>query len=139
MKAMEDNDELRENLSAVAHLIHCSTEGRFRVTYCPGKLTKEEVESVGFQYGNLDEMMERYSGLKDGWCTEETQDGTLSEIFYVSNPALGLWAVKSRFQKQKSHDEGKMANDTDLADPLLSTEQKELKDSAGVGGWARPP
>jgi nickel-dependent lactate racemase len=139
MKAMEQNDELKENLSAVAHLIHGSTEGRFRVTYCPGKLTKEEVESVGFQYGNLDEMMERYSGLKDGWCTEETADGTKSEFFYVSNPALGLWAVNSRFQKQESLDEGETANDTGYTDPLLSTEQTEITDSAGVGGWARPP
>jgi hypothetical protein len=139
MKAMEDNDELKENLSAVAHLIHGSTEGRFRVTYCPGKLTKEEVEAVGFQFGNLDEMMERYSGLKDGWCTEETADGTKSEFFYVSNPALGLWAVNSRFQKQESQGEGKTANESDYTDPLLSSEQREVTDSAGVGGWARPP
>lgn len=139
MKAMEENDELKENLSAVAHLIHGSTEGRFRVTYCPGKLTKEEVESVGFQYGNLDEMMKRYSGLKDGWCAEETAGGDKGEFFYVSNPALGLWAIKSRFQKKESQGERQTTSGTDQIDPLLSSEQKEVNDSGGVGGWARPP
>ena len=44
MKAMENNDELKSNLSAVAHLIHGSSEGRFSVTCCPGKLTKDEIE-----------------------------------------------------------------------------------------------
>jgi hypothetical protein len=139
MKAMEENDELKENLSAVAHLIHGSTEGRFRVTYCPGKLTKEEVESVGFQYGNLDDMMKRYSGLKDGWCTEETADGDKGEFFYVSNPALGLWAIESRFQKKESQGKRQTTSGTDHTDPLLSLEQKEVNDSGGVGGWARPP
>ena len=50
MKAMEENAELKDNLSAVAHLIHGSSEGRFYITYCPGHLTKEEVEGVGFRY-----------------------------------------------------------------------------------------
>jgi len=144
MKAMEENEELRQNLSAVAHLIHGSTEGRFHVTWCPGKLTKEEIESVGFQYGDLDEMMKRYSGLKDGWCTEETADGTRSEFYYISNPALGLWSVESRFKSDGDKIEGteqvaeKIAP-SDGSDSLLSTKQTATKDSAGVGGWAKPP
>lgn len=95
MKMMEENVELQENLSIVAHLIHGSSEGRFTVTYCPGFLKKEEIESVGFRYGNLEEMMKRYDidSLRDGWNVDEE-----GEFFFVRNPALGLWADKSRFE-----------------------------------------
>lgn len=144
MKAMEENEELKQNLSAVAHLIHGSTEGRFRVTWCPGKLTKDEIKSVGFQYGDLDEMMKRYSGLKDGWCTEKNGDGSESEFYYISNPALGLWSVESRFKNDDGDTSGDTqqaseANEADVSGPLLSSEQTATTDSAGVGGWARPP
>ena len=64
LQAVAENDELRNNLSAAAHLIHGSSEGRFSITYCPGKntenLTKEDIESVGFQWADIDEMMQRY-------------------------------------------------------------------------------
>lgn len=96
MKAMEENDELKNNLSVVAHLIHGSSEGRFSVTYCPGHLTKEEIEGAGLQYADLGEMKERYSGVKDGWNKEPDGSG---EFYYISNPALGLWAVASRFSE----------------------------------------
>ncbi len=97
LKLVEENDDLQENLGAAAHLIHGSPEGRFKVTYCPGdKVTKEEIEGVNFNYGNLDEMMKRYNPqkLKDGWNI--MPDG--EEIFYISNPAIGLWAYKERFK-----------------------------------------
>lgn len=97
MKAMEENEELKESLGTVAHLIHGSSEGRFSVTYCPGFLTKAEIESVGFKYAPLDEMTKHYrvNTLKDGWQQNEESG---EEFFYISNPALGLWAVKSRFE-----------------------------------------
>lgn len=99
LKACDENEELRQNLGAAAHLIHGSTEGRFSVTYCPGKLagnlTREEIESVGFNYADIDEVTARYNPekLKDGFNI--LPDG--EEIFYISNPALGLWAYKERF------------------------------------------
>ncbi|NLE31409.1 MAG: DUF2088 domain-containing protein [Bacteroidales bacterium] len=99
LKACDENEELRNNLSAAAHLIHGSSEGRFSVTYCPGKgpenLTKAEIESVGFTYGDIDAMTARYNPtqLKDGYNT--LPDG--EEIYFISNPALGLWAFKDRF------------------------------------------
>jgi nickel-dependent lactate racemase len=91
-----ENEDLQNNLSAAAHLIHGSPEGRFNVTYCPGKLSKKEIESVGFKYGELEPMMNRYNPtkLKDGF---NTIDG--EEIFYISNPGLGLWAFKDRLIK----------------------------------------
>ena len=91
------NKDLQDNLGASAHLIHGSSEGRFKITYCPGPdMSREEIESVGFAYGDLDETLRRYpvETLKDGWNT--MPDG--EEIYYISNPALGLWAYPSRFE-----------------------------------------
>lgn len=99
LKACKENQELRNNLSAAAHLIHGSSEGRFTITYCPGSapgnLTKQEIESVGFRYANLDEMIKKYDPkvLKDGPNTLPSGE----QIYYISNPALGLWAFKDRF------------------------------------------
>ncbi|MBE6390129.1 MAG: DUF2088 domain-containing protein [Lentisphaerae bacterium] len=95
LKMVAENEDLRNNLGAAAHLIHGSSEGRFTITYCPGKkVTAEEIRSVGFEYGDLDEMMKKYdfANLKDGVNIVNGE-----EIFYISNPALGLWALKSAF------------------------------------------
>lgn len=100
LKAVEDNEELRNNLGAAAHLIHGSSEGRFSITYCPGKgaenLTREEVESVGFRWGDIDETMQKYNfqHLKEGFNI--LPDG--EEVYYISSPALGLWAHRDRFE-----------------------------------------
>jgi nickel-dependent lactate racemase len=97
LEATAANKDLQDNLGASAHLIHGSSEGRFKITYCPGPgVSKEEIESVGFAYGNLDEAMKRYPAdiMKDGWNT--MPDG--EEVYYISNPALGLWAYPSRFE-----------------------------------------
>ncbi len=95
LAATQANEELRNNLSAAAHLIHGSSEGRFNVTYCPGHLTQAEIEGVGFKYADLATMTKRYdpATLRDGWNTGA--DG--EKFFYISNPALGLWAYRGRF------------------------------------------
>ena len=100
LQAVQENEELRNNLSAAAHLIHGSSEGRFSITYCPGKqagnLTKEEIESVGFRWADIDKIEQEYhtSVLKDGFNTLPSGE----EIYYISSPALGLWAYKDRFE-----------------------------------------
>jgi nickel-dependent lactate racemase len=96
LAATKANAELQHNLSAAAHLIHGSSEGRFSITYCPGHLTRQEIESVNFKYADLKTMTHRYDPkkLKDGWNT--LADG--EKIFYISNPALGLWACRRRFE-----------------------------------------
>ena len=73
-----------------------SSEDRFKITYCPGSISKEEIESVNFSYADLEEMTKKYNPeeLKDGFNT--MPDG--EEIFYISNPAIGLWAYKERFK-----------------------------------------
>ncbi len=92
----ENNDDLQKNLSAAAHLIHGSSENRFTITYCPGNLTRKEIEQVNFQYADPDQMLKKYNPdmLRDG--LNMMPDG--EEIFYISNPALGLWAHKDRFK-----------------------------------------
>ncbi len=95
LEAVKNDPELAGNLSAAAHLIHGSSEGRFRIRYCPGHLTREEIEAAHFEYGDLKEYMKKYDPavLKDGW---NIVDG--EEIFYISNPGLGLWAYEGRFK-----------------------------------------
>jgi nickel-dependent lactate racemase len=97
LELVKENKELQDSLSAAAHLIHGSPEGRFSVTYCPGHLTKEEIESVSFAYADLDKMMKKYDPekLKEGL---NTIDG--EEIFYISNPGMGLWAWQEKFKSQ---------------------------------------
>jgi len=94
LKAVEENDDLKASLSAAAHLIHGSSEGRFRITYCPGRLTRAEIEGVGFGYRDLADAIQEYdpTRLKDGW-----NDVGGEEVFFVSNPGLGLWGTRERF------------------------------------------
>jgi nickel-dependent lactate racemase len=97
LKSLTSNEELRNNLSAAAHLIHGSSEGRFSITYCPGHLSQKEIESVNFRYHDLSDMRKKYNPdkLKDGYNLIENEE----EIFYISNPAIGLWSSKERLTK----------------------------------------
>jgi nickel-dependent lactate racemase len=88
--------ELAHSLSAAAHLIHGSSEGRFTVRYCPGPgLSRQEIESAGYEWGDIGAIMARYdvSKLAAGWNLDA--DG--ENFFFVPNPALGLWALKDTF------------------------------------------
>jgi hypothetical protein len=87
--------DLGQNLSATAHLIHGSSEGRFTIRYCPGeKVSRAEIEGAGYEWGDLDEELSRYNPdtLCAGW-----NDCAGERIFFIPNPALGLWAEKGRF------------------------------------------
>lgn len=96
LAAVAAHDELRANLSAAAHLIHGSSEGRFDITYAPGGLTRDEIEGVGYRYAELAPLLERYQPqrLRDG--LNVLPDG--EEVFFISNPALGLWALAESFE-----------------------------------------
>ena len=97
LEQVKAHDDLAQSLGTAAHLIHGSSEGRFKVTYCPGKLSRAEIEGVGFEWADLDTMTKRYdpARLTDGYNT--MPDG--EEIFFISNPATGLWAWKDKFSK----------------------------------------
>ena len=87
---------LRTICPAAAHLIHGSSEGRFTVRYCPGEgLNKEEIESVGYEWGDLARYSSQYdiTTLEPGFNKVNDE-----EIFFIPNPALGLWAYEGRFQ-----------------------------------------
>ncbi len=96
LELVNDKDDLKENLSAAAHLIHGSSEGRFRITYCPGKISREEIEAVNFKYADLRQMMERYDPQKLQNGFNSLADG--EQIYFISNPSLGLWSFKDRFK-----------------------------------------
>src|SRR5271156_1112284 len=94
LAAVEQNADLAADLSAAAHLIHASSEGRFNITWCPGHLTREEIEGAGFNYADLATMMARYNPekLQYGYNTINGE-----EVFFIANPGLGLWAYRGRF------------------------------------------
>lgn len=97
LEAVKNNKELRENLSVAAHLIHGSCEDRFKIIYAPGKMTKEQITSLNYEYMPYEDAIKLYDPdiLTDGFNTLNGE-----EIFYVSNPALGLWTTKSRFESE---------------------------------------
>ncbi len=94
LEMVRDNPDLAANLGAAAHLIHGSSEGRFRIVWCPGHLTREEVQGAGFEYADLNHMLKRYipTRLKQGWNQVAGE-----EIYFIENPGLGLWASQDRF------------------------------------------
>ncbi|MHB1393177.1 MAG: nickel-dependent putative hexonate epimerase [Clostridia bacterium] len=96
LKLVKENEDLQCNQSVAAHLIHGSSDDRFSIIYAVEKLTKYEVEGVSFGYLPLQEAYKRYNPekLKDGFNILENGE----EIFFISNPALGLWADKSKFK-----------------------------------------
>lgn len=98
LELTKGEEDLQQNLSAAAHLIHGSSEGRFSITYCPGYLSKEEIESVNFNYHDIQDMTNKYDPgkLKDG--VNILNGG--EEIFYISNPALGLWSTADRLNNK---------------------------------------
>jgi nickel-dependent lactate racemase len=97
LAAVSANTDLADDLSAAAHLIHGSSEGRFTIRLCPAHLSKEEVEGVGFEYGDLKTMLTRYNPqtLRYG---NNSVDG--EEVFFISNPGLGLWTYREKLLGQ---------------------------------------
>jgi nickel-dependent lactate racemase len=96
IRELVDSGELAGDLAGAAHLAHGSTEGRFQVCYAPGGLRKEEIEDVGYTWADCHAMIATYdpATLHEGWNTVEGE-----EIFFVKNPALGLWAVPGSLDK----------------------------------------
>ena len=94
----EEGEDLRENMSAAAHLIHGSSDGRFSITYAVEKISQEEIESVGYKSASYKEMAEKYhlDELQYGYNTINGE-----EIYFIPNPALGLWIDKNKFKEEE--------------------------------------
>lgn len=76
-----------------AHLIHGSSDGRFSITYAVKEISQAEIEGVGFRSASYDEMTKKYDPEKLHYGYN-TVDG--EEIYYIPNPALGLWMNKEK-------------------------------------------
>ncbi|MBO4620141.1 MAG: DUF2088 domain-containing protein [Victivallales bacterium] len=92
-----ENQDLRDNMGAAAHLIHGSSDGRFRITYAVKDITQEEIVGVGFISASYDEMAAKYDPGKFQYGYN-TMDG--EEIYYIPNPALGLWINREKFDQE---------------------------------------
>ena len=90
LELIKSEQALQQNLGAAAHLIHGSSDGRFRITYATQHLTREEVEHAGFDYMPFEEAHAKYANLKPG------RNG---DVFYIENPAVGLWALEGAFDE----------------------------------------
>jgi hypothetical protein len=97
LKVVDANADLASDLSAAAHLIHGSSEGRFTIKWCPGQLSREEIEGVGFEFGDLETMLMRYNPqmLRYG---NNCVDG--EDVFFIPNPGIGLWAYRGKLQER---------------------------------------
>ena len=95
LELVKINKDLSDNLSVAAHMIHGSSDERFNITYAVKKMSREEIEGVNFKYADYDETIQKYNPdkLTDGWNTVNGE-----KIYYISNPALGLWAERKKFQ-----------------------------------------
>ena len=89
-----DDGDLKNFAVGTAHLIHGSSEGRFKITYAPGKMSQKDIESVCFNYADINETLKRYNPaeLKNGFNT--MPDG--EEIYFISTPSAGLWSTADR-------------------------------------------
>ncbi len=97
LELVSQNPDLQQNLGAAAHLIHGSSEKRFQIMYCPGHLSREEIEGVHFNFGDIRKMVKKYppERMKEG--LNIMPDG--EQIYYISKPALGLWACTQRINR----------------------------------------
>lgn len=94
------NSDMQDLAHATAHLLHGSSEGRFTITYAPGELSREAIESVNFKYADLAETIARYrpENRPEGW--NETPDG--ERFFFIPTPSAGLWATREKLHGRKS-------------------------------------
>ncbi len=88
--------DLKDFAVGTAHLIHGSSEGRFKITYAPGKMSQSDIESVNFGYADYQDTIKRYNPetLKNGFNT--MPDG--EEIYFISTPSAGLWSTAERLK-----------------------------------------
>jgi hypothetical protein len=100
MELYRTNADMQDLAHATAHLMHGSTEGRFKVTYAPGHLTQAEIEGVNFSYADINDAIRRYrpERCRPGWNT--TAGG--ERFYFIPTPSAGLWATREKLFKRPS-------------------------------------
>jgi hypothetical protein len=100
MEEYARNADMQDLAHGTAHLMHGSSEGRFKVTYAPGHLSRDEMEGVNFDYADISETIDRYrpSQCKQGWNT--TADG--ERFYFIPTPSAGLWATREKLFNRPS-------------------------------------
>jgi nickel-dependent lactate racemase len=95
LELFETNEELKQNMGVAAHLIHSSSDGRFKITYAVKEISHKEITDVNFNAISYDEAILKYpiDSLVPGYNTLPNGE----EIYYIQNPALGLWINKEKF------------------------------------------
>lgn len=98
MELYRQNADLQDLAHAAAHLIHGSSEGRFKITYAPGHLSREEIEGVNFGYADLSETLRRYppDRMKEGWNTAPGGE----EVYFIPTPSAGLWSTRKKLYER---------------------------------------
>ena len=99
LDAWQHDAELHEWGHAAAHLIHGSSEGRFTIRYAPGHLTRDEIESVGYEYADLGDCLRRYGvdKLREGFHEVGGES-----FFFVATPSIGLWATRDKLEARRA-------------------------------------
>jgi nickel-dependent lactate racemase len=97
MDAYRQNLDMQDLAHATAHLIHGSSEGRFKITYAPGHLSQREIEGVNFAFLDVNEARARYrpDECRQGWNTTAAGE----RYYFIPTPSAGLWAHPSRLRK----------------------------------------
>jgi nickel-dependent lactate racemase len=100
MELYAQNADMQDLAHATAHLMHGSSEGRFKVTYAPGHLSRDEIRQVNFDYADINDTIDRYrpSECKQGWNT--TADG--ERFYFIPTPSAGLWATREKLFNRPS-------------------------------------
>ncbi len=96
LESFKESTELRQNMGAAAHLIHGSSDGRFRITYAVKSITQDEMRRVGFDAVSYSEAVKKYDPQRLSYGYNSMEDG--EEIYFIPNPALGLWIDRERFK-----------------------------------------
>lgn len=99
MEHYKQNADMQDLAHATAHLIHGSSEGRFRITYAPGHLTAADVDQVKFGFAELATTLRRYpiDRLNEGF-----NDINGEQIFFIPTPSAGLWATREKLFNRKT-------------------------------------
>ncbi|MCU0858470.1 MAG: lactate racemase domain-containing protein [Pontiellaceae bacterium] len=100
MELYKTQADMQALAHGAAHLLHGSSEGRFTIRYAPGKLTRRDIESVNYEYADLNDALKRYNPetMNEGWNT--MPDG--EEVFFISTPSAGLWASQDKLDKARA-------------------------------------